>query len=219
MRVIVRRKHLILIFCLAATLTSLALTYVVTEEYQSYTTLLYPVQLPMGLSAQVSPYYTVPSVPSESIAAMLETVARSESVVQQVVRILGLDKRVGDSRAGLLGDLRKVLGSGNPTAPDRFRETVRGLQDHLSVEPNQEGFSFRLQALDKDPGQAAAIVDTVVRVLIDHLKREQVRSTQQEREKIEVRLKENLEEITEARVELERFKKKARIASLSEQIS
>ena len=42
MRVVVRRKYLIVVFCLAATLTALALTYVVTERYQSYTTLLYP---------------------------------------------------------------------------------------------------------------------------------------------------------------------------------
>ena len=62
-------------------------------------------------------------------------------------------------------------------------------------------------------------MDTVARVLIDHLKREQIRSTQHETKKIEVRLKENLEEITEARVELESFKKRSRIASLSEQIS
>ncbi len=219
MRLIVRRKHLILLFCLAATLTSLALTYVVTEEYQSYTTLLYPAQQPMGLGAQVSPYYTVQSVPSESIAGMLEAVARSESVLQQVVRILELDERAGDSQAGLLDDLERVLSFGSSTTPDRFRETVRGLQDHLSVEPNREAFSFRLQALDRDPGQATAIVNTVARVLIDHLKREQLRSTQHEREKIAVRLKENLEEIAEARVELERFKKKSRIASLSEQIS
>jgi len=105
------------------------------------------------------------------------------------------------------------------TEPDRFLQTVRGLQDNFLVESNQEGFSFRLQVLDKDPGQAAAIVDTVARVLIDHLNREQVRSSQQGKEKIEVRLRENLEEITEARVELEGFKKKARISSLSEQIS
>ncbi len=42
MRVVVRRKYLIVVFCLAATLTALALTYVVTERYQSYTTLLTP---------------------------------------------------------------------------------------------------------------------------------------------------------------------------------
>ena len=222
MRVVVRRKHLILLFCLAATLTSLALTYVVTERYQSYTTLLYPDQQPMGLRAQqraVSPYYTVPSVPSESIARTLETVARSEAVVQQVVRILELDKGTGDSQAGLLGDWGGGFSYGSVTEPDRFLQTVRALQDNLLVESSQEGFSFRLQALDKDPGQAAAIVDTVARVLIDYLKRDQVRSTQQEREKIEVRLRESLEEITEARVELGRFKKKARISSLSEQIS
>ena len=222
MRVIVRRKHLVLFFCLAATLTSLALTYTVTEEYQSYTTLLYPSRQPMGFRAQqrtVSPYYTVPSVPSESIARTLETVARSEAVVQQVVRILELDKTAGDFQAGLLRDWGEILGPGNPTGQDRFRETVRGLQDDLEVEPNQEASSFRLQVLDKDPGQATAIVDTVARVLIDHLKREQIRSTQHERKKIEVRLKENLEEITEARVELESFKKRSRIASLSEQIS
>ncbi len=219
MRVIVRRKHLILLFCVAATLTSLALTYVVTEEYQSYTTLLYPAQQPMGLGAQVSPYYTVPSVPSESVAGMLEMVATSESVVQQVVRILELDKRAGDSRAGLSLDWGRIWTSGSSTAPDRFRETIRGLQDHLSVEPNRDAFSFRLQVLDKDPRQATAIVDTAARVLIDHLNRQQLRSTQQEREKIELRQKENLEEITEARVALERFKKKTRISSLSEQIS
>ncbi len=218
MRVIIRRKHLILLFCLAATLTSLALTYVVSEEYQSYTTLLYPAPQ-MGLGAQASPYYTVQSVPSESIAGMLETVASSESVVQQVVRILELDKRPGDPQAALLGDLERVLSPSRSSLPDRFRQTVRGLQDRLSVEPDREALSFRLQALDRDPGQATAIVDTVARVLIDHLKQEQVRSTQQEREKIEVRLKENLEEITEARVELERFKKKSRISSLSEEIS
>ena len=217
MRVIIRRKHLILLFCLAATLTSLALTYVVSEEYQSYTTLLYPAPQ-MGLGAQASPYYTVQSVPSESIAGMLETVASSESVVQQVVRILELDKRPGDPQAALLGDLERVLSPSRSSLPDRFRQTVRGLQDRLSVEPDREALSFRLQALDRDPGQATAIVDTVARVLIDHLKQEQVRSTQQEREKIEVRLKENLEEITEARVELERFKKKSRISSLSEEI-
>ncbi len=150
---------------------------------------------------------------------MLETVASSESVVQQVVRILELDKRPGDPQAALLGDLERVLSPSRSSLPDRFRQTVRGLQDRLSVEPDREALSFRLQALDRDPGQATAIVDTVARVLIDHLKQEQVRSTQQEREKIEVRLKENLEEITEARVELERFKKKSRISSLSEEIS
>ncbi|MFH0825701.1 MAG: Wzz/FepE/Etk N-terminal domain-containing protein, partial [Pseudomonadota bacterium] len=235
--VIRRRRTLILSFCLSATLTSLALTYVFSEKYRAHTTLLYrPYQsVQFQLKQQGALGFPPPFVLIESIGHTIEGVAKSDVVVQQVVRLLRLDQ--DDVRKpepnwfkALLRDIKKelkafaktvwqILKYGRIIEEDRFVEAVRGLQKNIAVKPSKKAYTFILEVIDSDPSRAAAIIDTEAELLAEFLRQENVRVARQGRIEIEGQLQQNEQELSMTRKALEQFKQTEQIFSLTEETS
>jgi len=232
--ILARRGGLILVFCLSASLSSLALTYIFSEKYVAYTTVLYRPKeaVRFQLKQPEAMGFPPPFVTYESIGNTLEELARSDAIARQVVQILGLD-RPAPKRPGWRGllistkqGLKKLAGKawqmlkyGRTIEEEPFSAAVRKLQENTAIKPTKKAYTFRLVALDDDPQRAATIVDTQARVLADFLSGENVRSAQQEKEQLAVRLTQNQREVAEARAALAQFKKTSRISSLAEETS
>jgi len=100
------RRHLILTFCLSASLTSLVLTYVFSEKYEAYTTILYRPQEAVSFRPKVQEAlgFPPPLVPLETIGNTVEQVAKSDASLAEIVRTLRLrsaPKRTSPGSRGL----------------------------------------------------------------------------------------------------------------------
>ena len=111
LRILARYKHLILAFCLSATLSSLGLTYVFSEKYLAYTTILYRPRdaVTFQPKEQEALGFPIPFVSYDSIGNTLEELATSDAVAQKVVQTLHLDQpKTKGPRAGLMGLFRDL---------------------------------------------------------------------------------------------------------------
>src|SRR5262245_38523807 len=118
---IARQKSLILTFCLSAMLTSLALTYVFSEKYMSFTTIMSRPDEAVTFRPKLREAlgFPMPLIPLESIGNTLEVVAKSDALLEKVVLDLKLQDRPkrppSNWIAGVFQDLKggiKELGGG-----------------------------------------------------------------------------------------------------------
>ncbi len=236
LEVLNRRKFLILTFCLSAAITSLGLTYVFSEKYRTYTTILYrPQQVTTFQNKQQEALgFPVPLAPIESIVNSLESVAKSTAVAEAIVTKLDLDKPMPKTESNPIrrmitsvkdwtkkngGKAWQILKYGRIIPEDPLADAIAKLQKDLRINATRRGYTFRLELTDSYPERVAAIVDTAAEVLAELLRGESLRANRNAQEAIEARLKENDIEILETRQSLENFKKTQRISSLSEEIS
>jgi uncharacterized protein involved in exopolysaccharide biosynthesis len=233
---LVRRKHLIATFTLSATVTSLALTYVLSEKYRAYTVILYRPQEAVSFrpKAQEALGFPPPLVPLESIGNTIDEVAKSDGVLEKVVRALHLDdttkkpepnwfkaayRFVKDEAMELGGNLWSLLKYGRVLDKDPFAGAMATLRKNVTVKRTAKAYTFRLEVLDKDAARSAAIVDAVGAALQEFLASENMRVASEARTKIEVRLRQNQDEAAALRSELDRVKSEIGVSALGEEIS
>ncbi len=234
--VVARQKFLILTFCLTAALASLALTYVLSEKYLAYCTMLYQPNdtvtfRPKETSALGFP---TPIVSLESIGNTLDEVLKSDAVLESVVRQLKLDTKQSrpdrnwfayafratkDTLKDYGGKGWQLLRYGRVLPKDPFADAVASLRKNLNIRRTAKAYTFRIEALDTDPRIATAIVDAAAETLSTTLHGEQIRLARETRESLAVRLQQNEGEIAELRGLLDAFKSETRVSSLSEELS
>ena len=231
-----RFKFLILTFCLSATLSSLALTYILSERYLATVMVLYQPHESVSFrpKQQDALGFPPPMVPLESIGNTLEDVVHSDGVIEQTVRILRLDQNqkrrsanglvaffqdLKDDARELRNDAWQILQYGRLLPKDPFREAMATLRASVSIKRTNKAYSFSLEAMDESPQRAAAIVDTIGGLLSDFLINDQVQEARQAKEKIAPRLKQSEEEVANLRTALETFKEKSGVSSQGEELS
>lgn len=231
-----KRRHLVATFCLSASLTSLILTYVFSEKYHAYTTVLYRPQEATSFRPKVQEAlgFPPPLVPLETIGNTIEQVAKSDATLAEIVRRLKLDDKrpradegwlkrtfrtVKDEAKGRVGELWQILKYGRVIPKDPFIGAMVDLAKNLSVKRGTKTYTFRLEVLNNSPELSALIVDTAAEVLANSLREENGRVAAQERERIAQRLQESEQETEALRAELEQFKGSAQVASLDEERS
>src|SRR3990172_7556238 len=118
------RRHLILTFFVSASLTSLVMTYVFSEKYEAYTTILYRPQEAVSFRPKVQEAlgFPPPLVPLETIGNTVEQVAKSDASLAEIVRILHLDqKRVPPAESWFKRAFRTVKDEVKQTAGELWR--------------------------------------------------------------------------------------------------
>jgi uncharacterized protein involved in exopolysaccharide biosynthesis len=234
--VLSRYKWLILTFCVSAGLTSLALTYVLSEKYLAYTTVLYqPIEAvsfrPKDREALGFP---TPAVSLESIGSTLDELVKGDATLEHVVRTLQLDvkrprpasswlvetfRSVKDTGKEYMGNTWEILRYGRLIEKDPFARAIADLRRNVSTERTAKAYTFQVAALDSDPVLAATIVDTVAERLRDFLADDRLRLARETREGLEKRLVDNERETAALRNQLDAFKRDANVSSLSEELS
>ena len=232
---LLRYRSLIVAFVVAATLSSLVMTYVVSEKYQATTTVLYK----PGDSVTFRPKahdalgFPMPLVPLESIGNTLDELAHSDALLTQTVRELHLDEKAPytggafmrayrqtkDYIKELRGDAFQLLKYGRILPKDPFSDAVAGLKQNLKVKPSTKAYTFELQVIDTDPQRAAKTVDAVGRILSELL----IRADSEAAHDAQLRLLPQLQQATNEELQLRdriaHFKQKANVASLPDELS
>jgi uncharacterized protein involved in exopolysaccharide biosynthesis len=181
LRVLAEQRSFVLVFVASAALTALALTYVYSERYESYTTISYRVQevtrfKPLQNEAMGFP---APQAPFKVIGQTLQEVLKSDAILAEVVRDLHLDRKEPAADRPWYGWLRetvreyasdawKLLKYGRLVEEDPTAAAVRQLRSSVKV-TNRDSYVFVLQVRDKYPERAAQIADRLSAVLADWL--------------------------------------------------
>ena len=234
--VVSRNRYLILTFCLSAALSSLLLTYVMSEKYLAATTLLYQPNETVTFRPKEHEAlgFPTPLVSLESIGNTLDEVLKSDRVIERVVRTMRLDvKRPREYSNWFVATFHstkdtvkeygaktwQVLRYGRVLDKDPFGDAMVNLRKNLKIGRTSKAYTFGLEMLDSDPQVAAEVVDEAANTLAMVLHDEQIRIARETRESLATRMKQNQEEVAELRALIDTFKQDTRVSSLSEELS
>jgi uncharacterized protein involved in exopolysaccharide biosynthesis len=231
-----RQWPLILTFSLSAALSSLALTYVMSEKYlASAIVVLQPNEdLATQPKSRNALGFPLPLVPLESIANTLEDILKGEAVLEKTVRELRLDiakERKPTNRAmtfvldfkDWLKEKRteawQILKYGRVLPKDNFRGAMINLQKNLSIKRTNKAYTVRLEALDEDPERAAQIVNTAGAKLAETVTESRAQVNREARKNIEARLAKAGEMLDTLRARVDMYKRRAGVSELSQEVS
>jgi uncharacterized protein involved in exopolysaccharide biosynthesis len=230
-----RRWKLILTFCVAAVLTSLALTYVVSEKYRATSTILYQPNEPLTFRPRTRDALGFPTVVVglESIGSTLEDVLRSDALLGKVVTELHLDQKLPPSGTWLQrsyqiaknkfrearADVWQVLKYGRILPQDNFSDAVAGLRDSITLKRTAKAYTFEIQVVDSNPQRAALVVDTISKGLANLLAAADARSALDAQRRLMPQVENSANELARIRSEIDSLKSSAQISSLDQELT
>lgn len=180
------QRWFIIVFVVAAVFTSLALTYVFAEKYESSTAISYRVQEVTRFRAQQNEAMgsPAPQAPFKVIGATLQEVLVSDAVLRDVVLALHLDQKQAQVRTGPWykvwyettkdwvreygGYAWKLLKYGRLIDDEPVASAIAELRSNVKV-TNRDSYIFNLAVRDRYPDRAARIVDHMSGVLASWL--------------------------------------------------
>jgi len=233
---VLRHKGLIIVFCVSALLSSLAITYLLSEKYQASLTVLYQPGEDISFQAKTQEAlgFPLPLVPLETIANTLEDMVTGDAIAEETVRRLRLDEKPkkvpGSPLMALIGDVKdwfketrenawQILKYGRILPKDPFRGAVATLRANLSLKRINKAYTFRIEVLNEDPKRAAQIVETVGVLLAEAVAAEKTHAKRETRVNIEQRRLQVAGEVQALRSGLESLKITTGISSLDEELS
>ena len=235
--VILRKKGMIIAFCLSAMLTSLALTYVATEKYEAYTMVVYKPQTSVRFQykEKAALGFPVPNIPFEAIINTIRELGRSEVVLGKVVTGLHLDEKIvapkssnwfivtyRDLKGTAKDNLRKakqIIKHGRILEEEPYIAAIVNLRKNLKITPSKKSYTFILKVRDKYPQRAAAIVDLESKFLIELLREDEARSSEKSNQELRFAVNQKSQEIEDLRGALKLLKEEGDVISHQEEIS
>jgi polysaccharide biosynthesis transport protein len=228
------RAHVIT-FVVAATLSSVVMTYAVSERYRATSTVLYQPNESVSFRPKVRDAFgfPMPLVPLESIGNTIDEVAHSDALLTETVRALHLDqkapytgnafvrafKATKDYVKELRGDAFQVLKYGRVLPKDPFADAVAGLKEDLKVKPSTKAYTFDLEVTDTNPNRAAATVDMVAQLLSQLLARADAEAARAAAERLAPQLNESTNAVAALHARIDAFKARSNISSLDDELT
>lgn len=226
----------VVIFVVSAMLTSLAITYVVSERYRAGTLIIYrptdvvEVQTKFVMPQKTAFGFPVPSAPFDALGATLEQVGGSERVLRKVVIELNLDAPDPIPPSGwaywyhstknfvkqLKTDTLQLLKYGRLLESDPTTEAIIDLQNNVTIEP-LENYTVRVVVKDRDPIRAARIADKIAEHLVEEMRDLAVGSAKVRGSELEQQVKNKQQEVIDTRNRIKSLKESADFKLLDEE--
>ena len=199
-----RQKGFIIVFCLSAIITSLALTYVFSEKYKAGTTIFYRGQEVTRLKAQDTEAFgsPLPAPPFKVIGNTLQEVVNNQSLLEEVVANLKLDQKKPEEPTGpwyirlyeewkdklkqYAIDAWTIMQYGRLIEKEAKISAVEELRKNIGIH-NEESYVFLLTVTDNHPERAAIIVDEIAHTLVRWLREQDREPAAQRRQQLERR--------------------------------
>ena len=229
-----REKTFIMIFCLTAMVTSLALTYVASEKYLAGIAIFYqpkegPATKVIGTQSFGAP---MPAPPFRVISRTLQDVARSEAIVRPVVTELGLDKEIReytgpwyerwyrmtkDFAIDWIKKLWIILKHGRLIEEDKTVSALKRLHNDIAVD-STDSYVFILSVRDKRPYRAAITADAVGEKLVQWLLDRERQPGEKKLSQLEELIDAKRQELDRLREQIQALLAKNRTASIELEI-
>jgi uncharacterized protein involved in exopolysaccharide biosynthesis len=200
-----KHKGFILVFFFSAALASLGSTYFVSERYQAATTIFYrPLDVSLLRQKEIETFGArTPTAPFKVISQTLRDAVRNEAVLRPVVEALKLDQEIEVEYdtwyerwyektktfiKDRLKDLWQLLKYGRLVEQDPKVAAITGLSENVDIVTNRDSYIHVLKAKDKYPQRAARIVDLAGQGMVDWLRKQQQRQTEERVRQLEQRV-------------------------------
>lgn len=231
---LVEQKQFIIVFCLAAVLTALALTYIYSEKYEAGTQIFYrqeevTLMKPMEQQAFGS---AAPSTPFKVVSKTVDDIVHSWAILRPVVEDLKLYvenrvyegpwwtrwyKKTKDWVKDCAKDLWMMLKHGRYIEEDPVNGAINGLSENLSVE-NKDSYVFTIGVRDKHPERAARIADAIAEHLVTFLRDQSVQAGRGKRQQLERLMDAKNKEVQGFHSAIEVFMAEKQLVSISDEI-
>ncbi|MHC4621843.1 MAG: GAF domain-containing protein, partial [Planctomycetota bacterium] len=221
-------------FCFSAVLASLGLTYFVSEKYQAATTIFYrPMEVSLLRQKETESFGApVPFAPFRVISQTLRDAVKNEAVLRPVVEALKLDEEievVWDTwyerwyhksksfiKARLL-NLWELLKYGRLIEEEAKLKAIKRLRKNIDIETTKDSYIHILKVKDKYPQRAAKIVDRAGQVMVDWLRKQQQRQTEERVRQFEQRVASKQAQILDLQEQRKKLLEDNDLVSLSEE--
>jgi uncharacterized protein involved in exopolysaccharide biosynthesis len=238
-RIILAYKWMIIFLSLSALITSISLTYILPEKYDSIAIVLVRPQEKMkfapdegGKEALNFPISQL--APFDAASKTYIEVIKSRSVVEKIVHALELDKHetiqsenfykesskhFKEKATRYISRILQILKYGRTESVDPFTRAVEKVQKNLSLRTTKDTYIFEITSTSTEPREAAAIANTAAEIFIDYMLDAKKKESLGRRLSLASQLRESERDLGESRLALEQFKKKHRTFSLPEEYS
>jgi uncharacterized protein involved in exopolysaccharide biosynthesis len=238
-RIILAYKWMIIFLSLSALITSISLTYILSEKYESIAVVLVRPQEKMkfapdegGKEALNFPISQL--APFDAASKTYIEVIKSRSVVEKIVHALELDKHetiqnenfdkgnlkhFKEKAKRYISRILQILKYGRTENVDPFTRAVEKVQRILSLRTTKDTYIFEITSTSTEPREAAAIANTAAEIFIDYMLDAKKKESSGRRLSLAGQLRESERDLGESRLALEQFKKEHRTFSLAEEYS
>jgi uncharacterized protein involved in exopolysaccharide biosynthesis len=236
-RIILAYKVMVLLLVVSAVLTATALTYALPEKYRSTSIVLVRPNEKLKLAQnnagkEILDFPVSQLAPIDAPSKTYIEVIRSRTVVEKIVRTLGLDtkKRMPsdnyyrelwyqfkDVLLDYLERAQHIAKYGRIIEESPLARAVDKTTQALSLKATKDTYIFEITFEAGDPEEAAAVANMAAEIFTEYMAAANLKESAGVREFLEARLRESERELAEARQILRDFKGSHDTFSLSEE--
>ncbi len=232
--ILARQKAFIIVFSLAAMVSSIVLTYAVSERYDTQTTIFYRPQESSLLRQKNTEAFgaPVPNAPFKVIQQTLRDIVMSEVILRPVVEELGLDAEteveeslwyrqwIHNAREvahNALSNTWMLLKYGRTIDEDPTDRAIQRLRENIQLRATKDSYVYVLKVRDKDAARAAKTVDTLGSALVHWLKAQDQNPAERRTVQLETQLVEKEGQITQLQEQRQELLNAYNIVSVNEE--
>lgn len=226
----------IVVFCLAAVLTSLALTYILTEKYDAATTMYYrPLESSLLRQKTTESFGAPPPAPPfKVINQTLRDMIRSPLILEPVVKKLHMDEdqevyydtwyerwynEAKDSLMDYYAKTKMILQYGRIIEEDPLLSAISELAENIDITATKDSYIYVLKVRDKHPKRATLIVDLAGKELVTWIQNQDRTIARKSSGQFAEQLREKDKELKNLRKKREGLLNKYTIVSVSDEAS
>ena len=220
------------VFCISATVTSLALTYIVTTKFDAVTKISYRPQEVTRLKLQEQSAFGAPvqMPPFKIINQTLQDLIKNPALLRQTVLEFGLHlkeprlyegpwyyvvyKKFKDFVMDASYDILMIIKYGSVIEEDPIDKAVETLAGNVKIK-NKDSYLFFLYVRDKKPERAAVIADYLSERLVDWLREQDREPGELKRAQLQELRELKREEVAWIRSQIKRLLGDHRVAAVS----
>jgi succinoglycan biosynthesis transport protein ExoP len=237
LRIIGIHKNLILLMCLSALVTSILITYIISEKYRATTlVLIQPTEnfemTSAGKELLGFPFPITYNDPIKTINQTYSDLIKSRPIIERVVRELGLQqereeyepnffkrtwKKSKKETKALLDKARLLLMYGRIEESGPWEKEVTKVSKGLSVSPVKDTYLFEIECEFTEPRVAAAIANTAARIFVEYNRDASTKKAREFKEFVKEQKDISEKELNQLRETLKQFKNQNNIALLNKE--
>lgn len=187
--IFIKHKWFIIVFCVSAVITSLALTYIFSEKYRATASIFYrPVERSLVRQKSADAFGSpAPASPFTTISQTINDALKSDAILSEVVKELHLDQEVRPQYDSIfdkwyqeskkfvkkrLLEIWTILKFGKLYEVPPEIQAIKELRENIDLKSTKDSYIYLLISTDKYPERAAQIVNVTAKHLTVWVKKQ-----------------------------------------------
>jgi uncharacterized protein involved in exopolysaccharide biosynthesis len=228
------QKSFIIVFTLSAMLSSLLLTYCISEKYEATATVYYrPIASSILRQKNTASFGApAPAPPFKIISQTLNDIVKNQIILRPVVESLEMDKAIEktygswyeslfyetkDILKEYLSNLKMLIKYGRIIESDPVDTAIQNLGKYTNIKATKDSYVYKLSVKDKYAKRSAEAVDKTGETLVKWMKDQDKVPARQQLKQLTEQLQNEEEEILILRLKRESLLKKNNVVSVHDE--